>query len=805
MVSRAWKIGGAVLLAASCSGALGVPRLVRARITKALDERCHQTLEGACTFRDLSLAVDGVLIRDLTLRAREGRYTAHVRRAAVRLRWFALLIGTTQRVTVDVDGVELRGAATLPQLLDDLRRRGGSASTPPRRSRVRVDALHVSDINATLALAGVADAPIQLHVRQAGFEWAREPATLTARWGDMATQGFGARAHTGTCTVLDGIDTTTTLDCREFEAELDTERLTELRHAAEQALQSLEGHTAQHAVETSPQGADEPPHQVQARFVDGRVRVMHGADVIANLTPAGVTALLEGAALKEASFQLGGEDARQPSLSLSFNRMREPWQVDVTAGALPLRELAPWVPAVPWHNTGEGRAHLQIHVEPGDVAGRVEVSGDVNVENFGLEHRGLAHEPIDGLTVSLDGRVNLDLPQHRIATPGLNWQVNGVPFTVSGWAERDDVRTALDVAVRVQPMSCGGALRSLPAPVTGIAAGIGLTGSISGEAHIALDTRRLADTSFDYNVHDACAATGASWALTARRFESPFVQRVMEPGGNLRAFVTGPGAPTWVPIEQLPPNLLNAVISREDGGFYRHRGFSQVSIREALVRNVTEGRFAYGASTISMQLAKNVFLAREKTLVRKLQEVVLTWWLEQQLTKQQILELYLNVVEFGPGIYGVGPASRFFFAREPHELTPLQAIYLATLLPAPVPRFAIFQRGTASSETVARLRAHARAMRNNRLMSDADAEAAQQEVFAFRPRDVPVPGAQTLTVDPATTTDDMARAIAERAAVAAGVRNAADTQPDETQGAENTSAETPVAPDDHAPPNDEGR
>ncbi len=210
--------------------------------------------------------------------------------------------------------------------------------------------------------------------------------------------------------------------------------------------------------------------------------------------------------------------------------------------------------------------------------------------------------------------------------------------------------------------------------------------------------------------------------------------------------------------------MLNAVVHREDGGFFQHRGFSSGEIRGALVRNVSEGRFAYGASTISMQLAKNVFLAREKTLVRKLQEVVLTWWIEQSLEKSAILELYLNVVEFGPGIYGIGPAARFFFGREPRDLTPLQAIYLATLLPAPIPRFAIFQRGAASADTVARLRAIARAMAAQRQMTAADAEAAQSEVFAFRPRNAPVPGAVTMDVDPATT-DEAARALSSRAMV----------------------------------------
>jgi hypothetical protein len=765
MVSRAWKVGGAILAMVACAGVAVVPRVARARIKSVLDERCHRTLDSVCTFSDARLAVDGVLVRDLTVRAAGGRYVARLHRVALRLGWARFLFGIPQRVDVDADGVEVRGRASLGELVSDLRSRRSDDAAAPRKSRLRMRALHVTNIDARLAIPELAGTPLEVRLRQGGIDWTRDGAT-TARWSDLLADTPGLRAHTGTCTVLHGIDTTTTLDCREFEGELDVAKGRELRSTLERALGEIQGRSGREQSGDVPQAAPSTVagSQVQTRFQDGRVKVMHGTEVIADLAPAGLSALIEGSSLREASFQLGGLDARQPSLSVSFNRMHEPWQVDLDAGALPLRELAPWVPAVPWHNTAEGRAHARVHLEPGDQPERLEVSGDVFLENFGLEHPGLAREPIDGLSVSLDGRASIDLARRRVTTPGLNWQVNGIPFSVNGWAERAEGRTAMDLSVRAPPMSCENALRSFPRPVAGIATGLALSGSISADAHLALDTRRISETVFDYNVHDACSASQADWNLSVRRFSGPFVQRAREPGGNLRAFVTGPGAPAWVPIEALPPNLLNAVVAREDGGFYRHRGFSPTEIRGALVRNVNEGRFAYGASTISMQLVKNVFLAREKTLVRKLQEVVLTWWIEQSLTKSAILELYLNVVEFGPGIYGIGPASRFFFGCEPRDLTTLQALYLATLLPAPVPRFAIFQRGAPSGDTLARLRGLARSMAANRLMEPSDAEAAQHEAFAFRARSAPIPGAGTMTVD-AATTDEAARAMAEQAMV----------------------------------------
>ncbi len=762
MVSRGWKVAALALLTAGLALALLVPRAVRGRVRRIVGQRCERQLDATCAVGDVGIAIDGVLLRDLRVRARSGRVAANVARVGVRLGWLKYVFGVPQRVAVDIDGVTVRVTGSLPDLLRDLRarRREETPSSTSRKFRLR--AVHLAGLEVSARVLDVGGHPITASLRGGGLEWTRDGAT-TARWDDAQTEYPGVRGHTGTCTVLSGIDRTSSLDCSEFDATVDVAQARQYQAAAESVLAALDARSPQ------PDGAADtaappevPARDAQARFREGRVRLTHGDDLIADLTPASISALVERGSLREASFQLGGADARQPSLSLSFNRMREPWQVDLDVAALPLRELAPWVPSVPWHDTSRGRAHARVHIEPGEQPERLDVSGDLFVENFGLEHRRLAHEAIDGLSVSLDGSAVIDLARRRVTTPGLHWQVNGIPFTVAGWVERGASHTAMDVGLQMPPVSCEGALRSLPRTVTGVTVNLSLHGAVGGNARIALDTRHLSDTVFSYNVQDGCEAAGSGWELSVRRFEGPFVQRVMEPNGTMRAFVTGPGSPAWVPIEALPPNLLNAVITREDGGFYRHEGFSPNEIRGALVRNVSEGRFAYGASTLSMQLAKNVFLAREKTLVRKLQEVLLTWWIERELTKEKILELYLNVVEFGPGIYGIGPASRFFFAREPRDLTPLQAIYLATLLPAPVPRFAIFQRGAASPDTVARLRAIARAMGVTRAMSAADVAAAQSEAFAFRPRTDPVPGAATLEVDP-TTTDDAARALAERA------------------------------------------
>jgi len=145
-------------------------------------------------------------------------------------------------------------------------------------------------------------------------------------------------------------------------------------------------------------------------------------------------------------------------------------------------------------------------------------------------------------------------------------------------------------------------------------------------------------------------------------------------------------------------------VSHEDAAFFRHAGFAPWAIRDALVRDLRAGRFLVGASTISMQLAKNLFLRREKTLARKAQEVILTWWLEVARTKQEILELYLNLIEYGPSIYGIRAAANHYFGGEPAELSAAEAAFLATSLPDPKRFHAMYVSGELTHSTAARMR-----------------------------------------------------------------------------------------------------
>jgi len=140
----------------------------------------------------------------------------------------------------------------------------------------------------------------------------------------------------------------------------------------------------------------------------------------------------------------------------------------------------------------------------------------------------------------------------------------------------------------------------------------------------------------------------------------------------------------WVPLSAVSPLLIKAVLIGEDDKFYQHEGFDYEALEQAFEKNLKQGRFAAGASTISQQLTKNLFLSPEKSLTRKAKEAILTWRMENTLSKRRILELYVNVAEWGDGIFGIEAASRHYFHKSASQLTSMEAARLASVLPNPI-------------------------------------------------------------------------------------------------------------------------
>ncbi|MGQ9561705.1 MAG: monofunctional biosynthetic peptidoglycan transglycosylase [Candidatus Oleimicrobiaceae bacterium] len=210
---------------------------------------------------------------------------------------------------------------------------------------------------------------------------------------------------------------------------------------------------------------------------------------------------------------------------------------------------------------------------------------------------------------------------------------------------------------------------------------------------------------------------------TIRSYRPPVATEVRDVQGRFLFSVTAGVSRLWRPLASISPWLIKAVITSEDDTFFQHEGIRPEAIKEALAKDWKMRRWARGASTITQQLAKNAFLSREKTVSRKLREIVLARRIEKVLSKQRILELYLNVVEWGDGVYGAEAAARYYFGKPASAITLPEAAMLAGMLPNPKFRnpFVRYERVMTHQRRVLHL------MRNNGVITAEEYEWALQQ------------------------------------------------------------------------------
>ncbi len=157
-------------------------------------------------------------------------------------------------------------------------------------------------------------------------------------------------------------------------------------------------------------------------------------------------------------------------------------------------------------------------------------------------------------------------------------------------------------------------------------------------------------------------------------------QREKETGSSDKQFTI---QQQWVPISRISKNLINAVIVSEDGMFYEHDGVDWYELEESIRKNLEKGKAARGGSTISQQLSKNLYLSTSKDPVRKLKELIITLRMERTLSKRRILEIYLNVIEWGNGVFGAEAAAKKYFGKSASQLTREEAAQMAAVIPSP--------------------------------------------------------------------------------------------------------------------------
>ncbi len=178
-----------------------------------------------------------------------------------------------------------------------------------------------------------------------------------------------------------------------------------------------------------------------------------------------------------------------------------------------------------------------------------------------------------------------------------------------------------------------------------------------------------------------------------RRIGQPFIYTPYEKDKPVRDVLVSPDNPDFTPLDYITPDLRNAVLTSEDYNFFTHKGFNEKAFRVSIATNYKAGSFKRGASTVSMQLVKNVFLSRNKTLSRKVEEILIVWLMENQhlVSKERMFEVYLNIIEWGKNVYGIGEAARYYFDKTPAELNLGESIFLAFVIPSPKKALTYFQ------------------------------------------------------------------------------------------------------------------
>ena len=289
------------------------------------------------------------------------------------------------------------------------------------------------------------------------------------------------------------------------------------------------------------------------------------------------------------------------------------------------------------------------------------------------------------LALRIDGHVHQDRRAGRVEVLDPTRVTLGeMTFALRGRLEQ--AGPALHVALAVDSLTDVRLKRSLPPPVLGPLADVATTGNWDYRLGLDLDCANPDSVDFSADViPHGLALDPRSTRLDLLRLGQPFTAHIHLPHGRVVDRDLSPANPHFRPLDRIDPFLVSAVVTNEDGAFFRHRGFNTESVREAIAENLKAGAYRRGAGTITMQLARNLWLGHERTLSRKAQEVMLAWALEHLtgLSKQRLLEIYLNIIEWGPDVHGAEEAAEYYFGHDAGRLTIDEALFLTVIVPSP--------------------------------------------------------------------------------------------------------------------------
>jgi hypothetical protein len=327
---------------------------------------------------------------------------------------------------------------------------------------------------------------------------------------------------------------------------------------------------------------------------------------------------------------------------------------------------------------------IQLNLQQVEMDGdELHVVGYASIVNFLVNHPKIAKKDVVIEQARFD--------YHFVAGPDFvqldsssTVKFNNVVFTpFVGLKTQED--TIFEMHVTIPDMKAQDFITSLPEGLFTHFKGMEAEGTFSYRLDFVYNANNPRDLIFESTLAKQGLRIARYGEANLAKLNGDFVYTPMEYGRAQRPIYVGLANPNYTPLDQISPYLRKCVLTTEDPSFFYHRGFIDEAFRQSIIKNIRQRRFARGASTISMQLVKNVFLTREKTISRKLEEILLVYILENNRisSKERMLEVYFNIIEWGPGIYGIGEASQFYFQKRPADLTLNECLFLATIIPRP--------------------------------------------------------------------------------------------------------------------------
>lgn len=354
---------------------------------------------------------------------------------------------------------------------------------------------------------------------------------------------------------------------------------------------------------------------------------------------------------------------------------------------------------------------------------RFDIKADLSLHGLRVDHKKIAHQPLDIDLAALQSKAGFDFESRTFALEHLSLMSKKLKATLSGNLNLSHASPHIDMSLTIPKTKCQDVLSSLPRQFIPKLEGMSLRGEIGTTLRIASDIRSFDKGKIDFNLKPfSCKVINDPPLADIKNFKTSKASskiNVIGRDGQKQELILNQKNPNYIPYAKISKLIVGAFLSSEDQRFMYHKGFDLDLLKKALLKNLAEARFGRGASTLSQQLAKNLFLSHRRNLSRKFQEAVLTWRLEQKVSKKRILELYFNLVEMGPGIHGVEQAAKHYFNKSAKNLNPLEAAHLAALTPSPRPlalRFKNRQPGQAWNE---RLKRVLRIMRRRGVISRA--------------------------------------------------------------------------------------